>query len=927
MATKSVSTSFAVAIVGWLLSAGAVAAQTTTGTLRGVVKDTSGAVLPGVWIALTSESQIGGEQAAHTDQAGQFRLQGLSPGVYTIRAAFEGFRTTTHEDVRVEVGRTFDLDFILEVGSLEQRVTVTGDSPVVDASKTAVTMNYTQEFVKNLPVTRFSVFDFFQMTPGISPTQVHDSYQSSAFGSNTNENQYQIDGTDITSPASSHLFPYPNTDIVEELEVVGAGASAEYGGMQGAVFNIVTKSGGNDLKGLSNWFSQYQALTGGNTPDEEFSYHRDRFNDATVQIGGPFKRDQLWWFGSYQYRRDSFAEPGTDPRYLTEDLSDRVFGKLTWQVRPHHRLMFALHDDYSRVPSTITPSTPAEASSISKGQDPTPTATWQMLLNDRMTFELRYGGFYNWSSDQGLTHDLTTPGVFDEVTRVNSANVSTASFWNATPIQTGVATKLTRFVTIAGQHHEQRAGVQFRHGRNQIETVWPGGRRIFLSNGQPSYIDVREPGYNGGSVLALAFYADDSWTVTGRIALNLGVRFDANKAWIQDMPKVDASLNRIGTVEGIDDLIDWKHVSPRIGATIRLRENGRSILRASYGRYYQNVTTSLFSFLSPALPVAQRFGWNAETMQYDILQQTTRSSQSIEPDLRQPFTDQYAVGIDYELLPNLAVGASYIHKRGEDLLGTVDVGSTFAPRPFTDPQTGHVLTVFNRVTPPQDVRILLTNPGPGRCSYCVEEFRQRYNGLLLTLTKRMSKRWQAIASLTVSRTEGLHSGSSGGTAGSQSSNPSGSSDDPNELINAFGLLSGDRDVMWKLQSSYVMPYAVVVSTNWQWIAGRPYTRRFNLTGLNQGSVTVLLEPRNGSLRMPAQNFVDVRVEKRVSTAGRRLTLFADLFNLLNIDTPLGLISENVGTVSGGAFRPNRNFGVGDTVANPRRAMLGVRFEF
>jgi len=92
-------------------------------------------------------------------------------------------------------------------------------------------------------------------------------------------------------------------------------------------------------------------------------------------------------------------------------------------------------------------------------------------------------------------------------------------------------------------------------------------------------------------------------------------------------------------------------------------------------------------------------------------------------------------------------------------------------------------------------------------------------------------------------------------------------------------------------------------------------------------VTVLLEPRNGSLRMPAQNFVDVRVEKRVSTAGRRLTLFADLFNLLNIDTPLGLISENVGTVSGGAFRPNRNFGVGDTVANPRRAMLGVRFEF
>ena len=296
--------------------------------------------------------------------------------------------------------------------------------------------------------------------------------------------------------------------------------------------------------------------------------------------------------------------------------------------------------------------------------------------------------------------------------------------------------------------------------------------------------------------------------------------------------------------------------------------------------------------------------------------------------MRQPLTDQYTIGLDHELRPNLAVGASYIYKRGEELLGRVDVGSLFAPSAFTDPQSGNVLTVFNRVSPPEDVRIMLTNPDLGRCSYCAEEFRQRYHGFLLTATKRMTQRWQAIASLTLSRSEGLHSGSAGTTRDPQTSAPGAFGDDPNDLINAFGLLSGDRDVMWKLQGSYLLPYDVVVSSNWQWIAGGPYTRRFSVTGLSQGPVTVMLEPRAGSLRMPAQNFVDLRIEKRHATGGRRrLSVMVDLFNLLNIDTPLRVVSENVGTVVGGQFRPNANFGIGDLVANPRRAMLGLRLEF
>jgi hypothetical protein len=190
---------------------------------------------------------------------------------------------------------------------------------------------------------------------------------------------------------------------------------------------------------------------------------------------------------------------------------------------------------------------------------------------------------------------------------------------------------------------------------------------------------------------------------------------------------------------------------------------------------------------------------------------------------------------------------------------------------------------------------------------------------LLTLTKRMAQNWQAIGSITISKTEGLHSASNLTTASSQSSAASTFGDDPNELTNAAGLLPGDRDVMFKLQGSYSFPYEIVVSSNWQWVAGKPYTRRLSVGGLPQGTQTVFLQPRDGSLRMPSQNFVDMRFEKRFRFgATSRVTVIADIINVLNIDTPLTWISE---------VATSPNFAVGNLIANPRRAMFALRYEF
>ena len=170
-----------------------------------------------------------------------------------------------------------------------------------------------------------------------------------SLGSSTNENSYQVDGTDISST------PWLNTDALEEVEVLQLGASAEYGNVQGAVFNIVTRQGGNDFHGDANrLFPERrpdQAATRPASVDRGFPYHRDTWRDATIQASGPFMMDKFWFFGSLQYQRDYDSQPGVDPTVSREER--RAAGVLEVQLQHQRRiigLMHGYHDDYYWIP-------------------------------------------------------------------------------------------------------------------------------------------------------------------------------------------------------------------------------------------------------------------------------------------------------------------------------------------------------------------------------------------------------------------------------------------------------------------------------------------------------------------------------------------------------------------------------------------------
>jgi hypothetical protein len=226
-----------------LAIAAPVAAQRTTGEIIGRIVDESGSVLPGVTVTLRGAG-VPGAPTSVTNETGSYRFPLLPPGTYSVEYTLTGFTTLKREQIPVAVGQTVELDVSMKVGALEESITVSGESPVVNLASSEVSTAYNRQWVENAPVKRFSYFDLINSAPGVNATSnVGQATAAQSLGNSTNENSYQIDGTDISST------PWLSTDAVEEVEVLQLGASAEYGNVQGAVFNVVTRMGSNQFHG------------------------------------------------------------------------------------------------------------------------------------------------------------------------------------------------------------------------------------------------------------------------------------------------------------------------------------------------------------------------------------------------------------------------------------------------------------------------------------------------------------------------------------------------------------------------------------------------------------------------------------------------------------------------------------------------------
>lgn len=889
-------------------------AQRTTGAIIGTVVDGSNSVLPGVTVALEGPAVLG-KPVTTTSAAGGFRFPDLAPATYAITFTLPGFTTLQEKGVVVSVGSTVEMNVTLTVSQVQETVSVIGDTPNVNSSTAEVHTTFGREWISNAPVQRNSLYDFINAAPGISQS-TSSSDRSTAFGSATNENVYQLDGNELTAPNTGAPWTQLNVDTIQEVEVLSLGAPAEFGNMGGAVFNLVGRQGGNAFHGDVNYFFQHDKLTARNTTEEEDSgkpYHRDRYDDITFQLGGPIVRDKSGFFGSYQYRLDRNSLPGTDPNFPTRVDVHRVYGKFNWQVAANHKLVGSVANEWYSSggggSALQAPTTVADE----HGVDPAPNLTWTWVLNNKTFLEARYTGFYVSDHLDPLVEG--EPRIKTQFFDLTSGHATGGiGLWYDLSIRrTGGSVKVSHYAERFAGSHELRFGAQFADGGSTITAGY--NDIVYTLAAEPYYGLTRDPYLTGGYNRTVGVYADDTWRTGSRLTLNLGVRADRSRAYLPEFEFLDRLARPTGqTSASVDDLFTWTSISPRLGFNLKLTEDGKTILTGHYGRYYRGLITLEFAGVSTSVSPLYLFSGlydsNGNPLGASLL--SDNRNLRVDPNYENPYTDQWIVGAAREVMANLGVAAQFIYKRGDRASGYIDSAGRYETTTYVDSvgtdATNQPIEVYRLVSPPGERVFTLTNP---------DGMETRYKAFNIQATKRLANRWQLGASFTWSESKGRLGSSRGGPAAAQSSLAGTFGRNPNDFVNTEGLLIGDRPVLFKLQALAELPFGIMASANFQHQTGRPWGRRERVNGLGV-PVTIRVEVVDGSRRVSDWNFLDVRIQKDFRIGSARVGGFLDILNATNSGA-----YQNVGSDLGSSTA----FGTPSFFVNPRTAMLGAKVRF
>jgi hypothetical protein len=902
-----------------ILVPGLAAAQGLTGELIGTVKDQQGAVLRGALVRIASPSLIGGSATTSTDDRGQLRFPTLAPGSYVLDVELAGFSSYHEEDIRIGVSATLERTIVLNLAGVSDSVVVQGTSSRIEARSSGIETRFGSDYLRTIPSRRFSMFDAIRAAPGVSPTSPSSGTVNtvSAFGSGGNENLFLIDGTNFTCPCAGVSRAEPSVDIIQEVQVQSVGVSAEYGNIQGTIFNVVTRQGGSRLEYDAAYYGQPTSLTARpvrlNVPGGSATgYERERYRDFTTSLGGPIRRDRLWFFAAYQYLRDFDSQPGTDPEHPRAYEQNKGFAKLTWQFGHGIQLMQSFNSEFWVNPQAPTLVTPFEATLRPHATVPTTTfGHFTQTLSPSTGWDVRVGRFVYTRRDDPATGDAATANHFDRVTGVSSGNAP--QIGGLLLVRTTAKATLTHYQHGPFADHQWKGGAQFEQGRHEQPQVIPGGVRFVDNNGQPFQTISSPPSNSGGEFDTFAAFATDAMTIS-RVTINAGVRFDHSRAISQNVPAVDAAgHNTTQTISGAGTLYTWNVVSPRLGVTAKLTADGRTILRSSYGRFNQGVLTGEIGPIHPGVQPITTMQFDPATGGYTTLVSVVdpRVNLALDPHTRAPRTDEYSVGVDREIGRALAVGLAYIHKTGTDYIAWTDVAGKYVQKTVTLPD-GRPLPVFELQGPASSRRFLLTNP---------DGYSMTYNGMVIAVEKRPAHGWMAQGSYTYSRTYGLQASSGGGAADPQVSTVAPAfptttfGRDPNNLTNAYGRLPNDRPHMLRAAGSMdVRRIGVTFAASFQAVSGKPWAATTQVS-LAQGDQRILLEPR-GERRLSAQSLLDVRVAKaiRIPRVGHTELLF-DVLNVLNDTAAENLASDNLFS---------RNFGLPTVFVDPRRLMIGLR---
>lgn len=947
---------FCAFLLAWMPKS--ASAQALTGSLFGTVSDTSGARLPGVKVMATSPQLITGRQAVVSSEAGAYRLVDLPPGTYTLAFELAGFKTLERREIVLLAGQSLAVDAQLEVSTVHESVVVTGQAPLIDTRSAALAGTADNSTLKQVPLPR-NPSDLLNLIPGVTDGAV-------VHGGTVRQNVYSLDGVNTDDPNTNAPVTDLPFDAFEEVQVTTAGIPAEFGNGSGGVFNYLTKSGGNRLHGSANFFFQTNALESSNVSS---ALRRQGLTlsglghqyDGSGTLGGPIRKDRAWFFTSFRHvdRADRRSDFSSD--ILTTD--SQLFSKASLQVSKSNKaeVSFYYRNDnkFPFQPSFRNSADPRTWFGTPQ-EDYVTTVRWTSLLSSKTIFEAR-GNLLIDSVSRSTPNNVGAPIYIDQATNIVTGGDTQPNSYNQRNRHQFRA-DLSHFKDNLLGTHNFKLGVDwqagpsfdrrfliFARGPNELNNC--SDRCLSatpdtvheLFNGKPFRVQLwntpRFPRYETGS---LAVYAQDQWVFRERYTLTLGLRLEHENGKLPQSSGGGGRWEPQIAVFPEQKLVDLYTLAPRLGFAWDLTGGHRTTIKASYGRFFYQITNFQISNASAAAQQGfQEFDWSDkngdgiyEPGEEGILRNDTRPNlarlPTVDPNLKDQYNDVVTLGFERMFQSSWALALTAIAKREHNLLGTVNAlvpFSAYDPLSVTNPLTGQPMTIYTLRTSfrGQQGQTVLTNPGrePGDLARLV----RKYEGLEVVLRRRLQRGFQLEASYVWGRAIG-----NVGNAFSESNfffytNP-------NFLVNSYGDLELGPRHQFKTHGVYQLRHGLLFSAYFRALSGvsrtdasgpttvkGAATARFFKTQYPQIQsetfIDAAVEP-SGTRKFDPLVSLDLRAEKLFKVREGSLSVAVDIFNILNADTTILVQSLNLS---------NPNFGIPAQLQSPRNVRLALKWNF
>ena len=863
-------------LAAMVIAASPTAAQTSQAEIRGTVVDQSGAALPGVTVTAT-HVDTGAFRTTITTETGVFLMPAMPIGLYRLQLELAGFTSVVSENLRLEVGQSAVLSFTMKLATVQETLTVTGESPLVESQKSELAGRVSAAQVQDLPLNGRNWLDLVALVPGArgNPGTVRAGFAGSDMA------KYQVDGIDVSGTCCGGSNQGYSQETIQEFEVITNRYDAEYGRAAGVVINAVTKSGTNQIHAAGFSFLR----------DSDLGDARNFFTDTVqpfherqsgVNGGGPIKRDRAFFFGSYEFQRRAVtAIPKTGFAAFDVPASNDISrhyttGRVDVQLSQLHRLFVrsskydweqinvgvgeraALSNGYSR---------PSKNTDLSIGE------TW--VISNRLVHEIRAG--FSAIDNQLISNSKLPLHTFPSI--VLGSPTNSPQWWKEFNVQ--VHNSFSYFIPSWYGEHSVKTGVQFfqPHYKGAFPSAEPWGASYTFSTDPGDPADPRtypaptrfsivlgDPSYKILNTTYGAFFKDD-WVVSPRLTLNLGFRYDI------ELGTVNTDLQN--PIEPGKKRGDYNNIAPRLGFAYDVTGDGRTLIRGGYGRNFDKVLLNissnerrslLFQFASQLVlnpPYTNPLG--GITFEDIKRQNLPRNIVVIANDYKTPTQDQISIGLAQQVGSRVALQVDYVHSEGFNEPRARGVNF------FEDPVT-HLPIHPNRGGRPypqfNDITRYETTAG------------SEYDGWQFGFQGRaIGPQWARSdvgASYTLSWTYSDHE-----------SNRFDGVNNPFNLADEWSFSASDQRHRVGANTSTRLPWGFQVATIFFAGSKRPINTRTTLDPFGSGTGRWLdtagnTVPRNSKRTAKNDYKLDVRLSKIFTTASRvRLQGIIEAFNVLN----------------------------------------------